>query len=127
MKQEAKLWVDFARDDLKSMRVMWEAHRYGPTAFYCQQIVEKMLKAVITERGNKAPRKSHDLVRLLEDAKLADFPKAWLAEIKEMGRHYFRVRYPDLGKRYYSRRDSIAKIMAVTGEVYLWLRKKLRK
>lgn len=127
MKKETKLWVDYAKDDLKSMKVMWEAHRYGPTAFYCQQMVEKLIKGLIVERVNKAPRKSHDLVRLLEDSKIKNFPKKWLPELKEMSRHYFRVRYPDLNKKFFSKREGVEEMVAAAKEIYKWLLKKLER
>jgi len=127
MKKETKLWLDYAKDDLKSLKVMWKAHRYGPTAFYCQQAIEKIFKAIIIEKQNTVPRKSHDLLRLLEDTGIKNFPKKWLPELKEMSRHYFRVRYPDLSKKFYSKREEVVKIVKVTKEIYPWLQKKLGK
>ena len=128
MKKETKLWLDHAKEDLKNLEVMWTAHRYGPTAFYCQQAVEKIIKAIIVEKKNQAPRKSHDLLRLLEDSGLLDdFPKEWVPELKEMSRHYFRVRYPGLSKKFYSRREAVKKMLTIAKEIYSWFLKKLKK
>lgn len=127
MKKETKLWLNYAEDDLKSLEVMWRAHRYGPTAFYCQQMIEKFLKGIIVEEKNRVPRKSHDLKRLLEDSGLKDFPKKWLSELKDMSLHYVRVRYPDLNKKFYSKRKEVKQMVIKAKEIYQWLLKKLKK
>lgn len=62
-----------------------------------------------------------------EDAQIEDFPGGWLPELKEMSRHYFRVRYPDLSRKFYAKRENIAKIVEATKEIYQWLIKRLEK
>lgn len=126
MKKETKLWLDYAEDDLKSMEVMWNAHRYGPTAFYCQQTVEKIMKAAIIEFENQRPQKIHDLFLLEEKAKL-NLPKKWEKTLKLLTRHYYTVRYPDLTKKYTGSRKKMEPIVKETKEIYQWILKKFNQ
>lgn len=126
MKKEAEVWVKYAKDDLKSMEVMWDARRYGPTAFYCQQLLEKILKAVIIEFVSKRPPKIHDLLRLATEAKLK-LSKDWQKTLKLLTRHYFLVRYPDMVKEYTASRKKMEPIVEKTKEIYKWILEKFNQ
>ena len=56
MKQETKLWMALAEDDFRNATLLWENHRYGATIFFCQQAVEKLLKAYIEYRRDCRPK-----------------------------------------------------------------------
>lgn len=123
MKKETKLWLEYANEDLENMGVMWEARRYGPTAFYCQQVLEKLMKSAIVEFGNRRPPKIHDLLKLEEKSKLK-LPKEWDKLLKLLTRHYYLVRYPDMTKKYTSSRKKMEPIVKQTKEIYQWILKK---
>lgn len=126
MKKETKLWLDYAQDDLKSLEVMWKAHRYGPTAFYCQQALEKIIKAGIIEFANERPPKIHDLFKLNQKAGIK-IPKKWHKIMKLLTRHYYLVRYPDMVKAYTGSRLKMTPIIKEVKELYQWLLKKFNQ
>ncbi|MDI3502222.1 MAG: hypothetical protein PWR13_486 [Archaeoglobi archaeon] len=46
MRRESELWFKTAEEDLKDARAFIEMGRYFRTAFFAQQAVEKVLKAL---------------------------------------------------------------------------------
>jgi len=44
---EAKRWIEQAKEDLISAKILFDAKRYYLVCFLAQQIVEKALKSVI--------------------------------------------------------------------------------
>ena len=63
MKDETKLWLTYAQENLKSSKILLTSHLYNPCLQNVQQTVEKALKAVFIEKGLKL-KKSHDLLEL---------------------------------------------------------------
>lgn len=63
MKEETANWFGIALSDLEVAREMFRLKRYEYAAFWCQQAVEKALKAIQVEKENKFD-KTHDLVLL---------------------------------------------------------------
>ncbi|MEW6381047.1 MAG: HEPN domain-containing protein [bacterium] len=63
MKDEAKLWLDYARENLKSAKVLLTSDLYNPCLQNVQQAVEKMLKALLIENSCKV-KKTHSITEL---------------------------------------------------------------
>lgn len=126
MRDETKVWFNLAKDDYKSARILWENRRYGATVFYYQQSVEKILKAFIVENKKKVPTKTHRVEVLLKEADL-DIKEIDAPDVTELSKAYIRVRYPDLSKQYYRRRDRVEPLVTMAKEVYLWVRNKFKK
>lgn len=55
MSRTVQKWVEQARYDLETARAMLASERYLYVLFYCQQAVEKALKALIVERTGEFP------------------------------------------------------------------------
>ena len=128
MKEETKLWVDKAEEDFDNALYNFRGHRYGITAFLCQQALEKIIKAVIVEVVNKRPAKSHDLIKLAKDANLTDkMPKKWLPELRSLTQYYFLVRYPDIGKKFFTTPKIAKEVLGLLKEIYPWVKGRLKK
>ncbi len=125
MKLETKVWYKLADDDYKNALLLWKNRRYGATVFFCQQAVEKILKAYIVERKNKVPTKTHRIEGLINDAGL-DLKEIDEPDVTELSKAYIRVRYPDLSKQYYVRKDRVEPLINTTREVYKWIKNKLK-
>lgn len=125
MKKETKLWSDYAQESFEDALYSWKGHRYGNTCFCCQQALEKILKAILTEKGILPP-KSHDLMRLAQLAKIKIDPRK-AEELRAITRHYFTVRYPDLNKKYYRSKKVTEDTIKQTKEFYLWFQQELKK
>jgi len=61
-------WIKEAEDELASARILFDHDKYKATCYHSQQSVEKGLKALILEKGEK-PGKVHDIMELLSHAK----------------------------------------------------------
>jgi HEPN domain-containing protein len=65
MKEAARHWLDFARRDLLSARILAEESALsGISVFHSQQCIEKVLKAILENEELSVP-KTHDLERLM--------------------------------------------------------------
>ena len=56
--------------DLATAQQMLKTGRYVYVVFMCHMAIEKALKAVISQRINKLPPKTHDLIYLLDAGKI---------------------------------------------------------
>lgn len=126
IKEETKLWLTQAEDDYQTAKAMLKAHRWGYTCFCSQQVLEKVFKATIVELADKRPPKTHDLLKLAEESTLG-VSQDLFRKLAEISKHYFRVRYPDMHKGFYTN-DKIAKeTFNDMEEVYKWVLKKLNQ
>jgi len=126
MQAEAKIWFSLAEDDYKNAQLLWENHRYGATVFFYQQAVEKILKAYIVQVKKKLPPKTHRIEYLITTAGL-DVRDIESPEVTELSKAYIRVRYPDLSRAYYQKRDRVEPLVTMSERVYLWVKKKFKK
>lgn len=92
MRSETKKWIEKARKDLETAEFNYGGERYEVAAFFCQQAVEKALKALSIERKGKF-RKVHDLKLLGKEVNL---PQKFISLCEEMTYAYVYTRYPDV-------------------------------
>ncbi len=64
MKEQTKTWLKYADENLQSAKVLLESKLFNPCLQNVQQAVEKMLKAVLVERGINI-RKTHSINELV--------------------------------------------------------------
>ena len=64
MKDETRLWIEYAEENLRSAELLLENALYNPCLQNIQQAIEKMLKAVLIERSVKI-KKTHSVRELL--------------------------------------------------------------
>ena len=67
---ESEYWLDLARYDLETAKVMNQSKRYLYVGFMCHQVIEKSLKAYYSRRLKNAPPYTHNLSLLAEKAGL---------------------------------------------------------
>src|SRR3989339_2153195 len=101
MEKEFDLWFSKAKESLEDAEAGFSKHRYGLTAFCCQQVLEKLLKAAVIKLKNQRPRKIHDLLPLLKDSGLKISEES-TAEIAKISKFYFLVRYPDISRKFFA-------------------------
>ncbi len=122
-----KLWLEQAESDFRDARLLWENHRYGSAILLYQQSVEKLLKAYISGVTKKVPEKTHRIEVLLKDAKLdSEEIKVESNEVEELSKAYIRVRYPDLNRQYYQKREKAETLVKLSEKLYLWIKEKFK-
>ena len=91
MKEETKNWLKKAEEDLGTAEDCLKSKRFSASAFFCQQAIEKALKALEIERLGKFD-KTHDLYFL---GKKLNLPKELVDICEEISEYYVETRYPD--------------------------------
>lgn len=63
MRKVTENWLKDAQDELESASILFEHAKYRGTSYHSQQSVEKGLKSLILEKGER-PERIHDIVEL---------------------------------------------------------------
>lgn len=123
MKAETANWVEVAESDLEMAGFALEKEFYQHTVFYCQQSIEKLMKAIWTERhGVGTHPRVHNLVKLAKGLDL-DVPMRWRNLLVDLTDQIFPSRYPEAGWRY--NREVAEEYYNGTQELFAWLRQLL--
>ena len=88
---EVKTWLEKSDHDLVTAKVTLREGIYDASAFYCQQAIEKALKALYIKEF-KQLIKTHDLYFL---GKKVNLPSELLKICDEITSFYTETRYPD--------------------------------
>ncbi len=94
--EEAERWLHQARTDLVTAENLLKDKDFDACSFFCQQVAEKALKAVLYARGDRPF--GHRLVQFLERIEqlgVADVTTDQLAGAAKLDEHYVSGRYPD--------------------------------
>ncbi len=89
-------WKEKAQNDWTAVEILLDSEHCPPEAvcFHCQQFVEKLLKALLTQHSIEAP-KTHDLRRLIQLAEpLAPELSALSEPSDKLTIHGVETRYP---------------------------------
>ena len=119
MKEEIKKWMEQAREDYSTAKFNFEGKKYKSAAFWCQQCIEKAMKALLIKKTNNFP-KIHDLTRL---AKLNNAPIKIIELCAKINPAYIASRYPDSPKKYTE--EECEQIIKYCEEVLAWTEKNL--
>ena len=98
MRYETKLWFRTAEEDIEDARMFHSAGKYFRTAFFAQQAVEKILKALFIEIAREEPPKIHsvtELYKILKEKSGFEFPKEIEEQLFILNKYYTVSRYPD--------------------------------
>ncbi|MGV7931130.1 MAG: HEPN domain-containing protein [Spirochaetota bacterium] len=93
MRKNTQAWIDDARDDLESARLLYENGRYKTACYHSQQSVEKGLKALIIEKGER-PERVHDIIGLTNRVKTAGWDISFSTDDMVFLNSIYKGRYP---------------------------------
>ena len=119
MRKEVQNWLDQAADDFDGAEFNFGGKKYYIAAFFCQQAVEKALKALLIEKTARFP-KVHDLMKL---ARLVEAPRDIVTRCSRINPAYIASRYPDIPKRY--SKEDCEKLLADSKVVLNWIKERL--
>jgi len=119
MKQEVKNWLKKAEHDFVTSGVNFQQEIYDASAFFCQQAVEKALKALYIRKFKKLIR-THDLVYL---GKKVDLPEELLEFCDEITSFYIETRYPDSYAEF--EKDYVEGAINKADEVIKWVKENI--
>ncbi len=95
-REAVRQWLAKAQSDWDAVEILTASKRCPneTVCFHCQQFVEKLLKAILTQNGIEAP-KTHDLRRLIQLAQPFAPELSLLVDVSdELTVHGVETRYP---------------------------------
>ena len=116
--KEFEKWFRHAEADLKTARNSLKSKDYYASIFWCQQSVEKGLKALMISRG-KGLIRVHDLVKL---GKEVDLPERFFDISARLSVMYSDVRYPIF--RDFERKE-VDSFIKFAEEVLEWIKERI--
>jgi len=93
MRKEVENWMAQANDDLEKAEILFKNNKLDGATFYCQQAVEKALKALFMQKLAKSPDQTHSLVYL---AKGLGIPRSYYPLLQSLTPEFVMTRYPDV-------------------------------
>jgi HEPN domain-containing protein len=120
MKPETENWVKLAKEDYEDALYLFKGARYPNAVYHLCQAIEKLLKGAQTELVNQVPKKIHNLRTLGKESGLS-LSEAQYKILKDLRKHYERVRYRDLSRAHYNTKAKVEPIMNQGREIYQWI------
>mgnify|MGYP001614731182 CR=1 FL=1 len=121
MKKITQKWLEFAKKDLESARILFKSKAYENAIWHCHQALEKTLKAIIIEQNKRIP-KIHDLPKLSKECNIT-FSKTILEFLEEINPYYNQIRYPDAAiEELRPTKNTAQKYIKTTKEIIKWLK-----
>jgi HEPN domain-containing protein len=123
MRPDTKNWLESAGYDIETARHMLSSGRYIYVVFFCHLVLEKMLKALVTEVCGKPAPRSHDLIFLVNQADTSLEPKLY-EFVSKLNNASVPTRYPsDLQRILLEYTEQVAtSYLKQTEEVAQWLK-----
>ena len=129
LKPATKNWLDLSQEDYEVAGHLFIKRKYLHCLFFCQQTIEKALKAIYHEKYNKTPPRKHDLEALADAAGLLPrFDESQKNLLDALSLYYIESRYTD-------DREALAKtctqsvtkaLFEQTGEIFGWLKNNMK-
>ncbi len=129
MKSTTKTWIALAKNDLSlAKELVKKKGRYHYCVHFCHQSLEKMLKAIISERTRLLPLPTHNFKTLLDQSGLKDIPEDIKIFLYGMIPNYIGTKYPEDIMKLYKKYNKIYAdgVLKRTVEVVKWLEKLAR-
>jgi len=127
VRRESRDWLSQAEADLETANDCFTSRHFYAAAFFCQQAVEKGLKALYIERKRIAPPRTHNLAQISEEL---DAPSDVLSVARSLTPEFVISRYPDAagGPPYELYDEQNTKpILEGAAEVMSWIRAEIEK
>jgi HEPN domain-containing protein/predicted nucleotidyltransferase len=93
MRKVTENWLKDAQDELESASILFEHGKYRGTCYHSQQSVEKSLKSLILEKGER-PERIHDIVELFNRATKLGWSLSFPMDDAILLNSIYKGRYP---------------------------------
>ena len=126
--EKVKYWVELSDYDLETAEGMMQIKKYLYVGFMCHQVIEKIFKAVYSDRKDDIPPYVHKLVLIARRANFYDsFPEEHKDFIDQVEPLNIKTRYPDYKKELANKltEAKCIEILRKTKNLQLWIKKKL--
>jgi HEPN domain-containing protein len=123
MAEEYEAWMEKSEEDLDAAKYLLEGKMLGHSAFFCQQTIEKALKALLIKE-KEVLIKTYSVRKL---SKLLDLPKDFQDSIVKLEDVERLARYPmtnqEIENKYND--ESVEEFLKIAEEVLVWIKDKI--
>ncbi len=129
MKEKTSIWFELAESDLDfAKNILKGGSRPHYAVHYCHQAIEKILKALVQEKTNEDPKRTHNFKTLCIQSKV-EFPPDVEDFLTRLSPHYLASRYPEDMKKFYSLYTAsyAQNILNETERVFSWFKNMILK
>lgn len=124
-REEIENWYKQGLNDFASVQKMFNAGIYDSATFYCEQTVQKLLKAMWMKIKKSYPPKTHNIAKL---GVQLNAPTKIISLIQNIAPFYFISRYPDAANGVPAEiinKKLAEEIIQATKEVVDWIKKSI--
>lgn len=121
--RQIEYWVSGAENDLVSAKVLIERGRLLHGLFFCQLVVEKVIKAHVVKQTEEVAPRSHNLIYLSEKANL-EFEDDYDIFLGILMKYQLQGRYPDYNPTIPDK-SIVNGYLIKTERLMIWLKEKL--
>ena len=127
MRKEIKNLWEQAEKDLEVAGKNFKLKEYYVTAFFCQQSIEKSLKALFRIKKLMDSGKTHSLIYLAEETKI---PKKFYSFLRNLTPEFIMTRYPDISEevpfKLYDKKTT-GSYLIKSKELIRWIKNQINK
>jgi len=91
-REDFENWYQQGLSDFNNAKKMYEIQIYDAATFYCEQSIQKLLKALWIKIKRSYPPKTHNIVKL---GKQLNAPPNIISNLQKIAPYYYISRYPD--------------------------------
>jgi len=130
MLDKVEYWLNLADEDVLNAKTMLKGDRFLGTCYFCHQIAEKALKAVVASVAEETPPKIHDLGKLAVRGNIySDLSEEQIAYLVDLEKFQIEARYPEYKSQIAKSLNSqkCVLILKETEEFLCWIKQRLGK
>ena len=130
MSDNVEYWLGLCGEDMITAKWLLAGKRFLHMAYFCHQIAEKALKAVVANVTGKAPPKIHDLIKLAAKSNVyGNLSEKQLSFLEELGPFNIEARYPDYKAKIEETltNEKCERIFKETEDFLCWIKKELER
>jgi len=113
-------WIKYAQSDRQAAENLFASGDYSVCAEMCQQMLEKIVKALLISQTGRRPPYEHNLKKLADDVRDVTIPPRIIDALLSASPHYRFARYPGLGDLSLYTAEYTQNLLGNTIEAYEW-------
>ncbi len=127
MRPEVERWFLQSKEELETAKISFDNKKWFAAAFWCQQSVEKALKALFLVKKKESPGTTHSLTYLGRELAV---PSEFQSLLRDLTTEYYLSRYPDATEdvpyKNYST-ENVQQYLSLSEKLLKWVELQLKK
>ncbi|MCL2081401.1 MAG: HEPN domain-containing protein [Oscillospiraceae bacterium] len=130
MFDKIEYWLGLCDEDFITAKWLLRGERWLYTAYFCNQIAEKALKAAVANVTDEVPPKTHDLYKLAKYSRITeDLTDAHRVFLNKIARYQIEARYPEYKNQSAALLDAekCGQMLNETEDFLCWIKQRLER